>query len=244
MRNFGKVILGTFTSALRRKNGQPPPNANQLQEYNKAISCVRNLSDFYLMTKYSSHTDMTISYLQEYLRVFHETKDVFLHYRAGKKTKRLAAEAHKSLLEEQTLQAAEQVLTTSERARLRQENACEFRELIDDILTEGGHYNFPKMHLISHYAVQITTFVALNQYSTDICEPMHKGLKDAFRRSNQVNALDQIITTYTRDHTFAMKDLTIAAWNRIRGQGDTTQSMGRQSQHSSGQVFLKLQGKL
>ena len=103
------------------------------------------------MTKYSSHTDMTISYLQGYLRVFHETKDVFLRYRASKKIKRLPAEAHKSLLEEQTLQAAAQVLTPSETARLCQENACERRELIDDILREGGHYNFPKMHFISYY---------------------------------------------------------------------------------------------
>ena len=70
---------------------------------------------------------------------------------------------------------------------------------------------------------------------------MHKGLKNAFRRSNKVNARDQIITTYTRDHTFAMKDLTIAAWNnRIRRQEDTTQGVGKQSQHGSGQVFLKL----
>ena len=121
------------------------------QEYNKAISCLCNLSDVYLMTKYSSHTDMTISYLQGYLRVFHETKDVFLRYRASKKIKRLPAEAHKSLLEEQTLQAAAQVLTPSETARLCQENACERRELIDDILREGGHYNFPKMHFISYY---------------------------------------------------------------------------------------------
>ena len=151
MRNFGKVILSTFTSALQRNNGQAQPNANQLQKYSKDISYVRNLTDFYLMTKYSSHTHMTISYLQEYLWVFHETKDVFLRYRASKKTKTLATAAHKSLLEEQILRAAEQVLTTSERARLRQENACERRELIDNILKEGGHYNFPKMHLISHY---------------------------------------------------------------------------------------------
>ena len=102
------------------------------------------------MPKYSSNTDMTISYSQEHLRVFHETKDVFLRYRAGKETKRLAAEAHKSLLEEQTLRAAEQVHTTSERARLRQENACEHRELIGDILIEFCFFLFFYIQLTPH----------------------------------------------------------------------------------------------
>ena len=75
------------------------------------------------MTQYDSHADQTISYLQEYLRVFYVTKDVFLRFRAGKKTKRAAADIHKTLLQEQTeVQASVQNLTTSEKARLLQEN--------------------------------------------------------------------------------------------------------------------------
>ncbi|KAF8420156.1 hypothetical protein BGX38DRAFT_1108715, partial [Terfezia claveryi] len=70
MQNFGKVILGTFTAALRRKANQPRPTGGQVQEFNRAIRCVRSITDFYLMTQYPSHTDKTISYLQEYLRVF------------------------------------------------------------------------------------------------------------------------------------------------------------------------------
>ena len=100
MRNFAKIILGTFTAALRRSTDQPRPTGGQLQEFNKAIHCVRNISDFYLMTQYTSHTDQTISYMQKYLQGFHETKDVFLRFRANKKTKREAAAAHKSLLNE------------------------------------------------------------------------------------------------------------------------------------------------
>ena len=41
-----------------------------------------------------------------------------------------------------------------------------------------------------------------------------------------------------------MKALSIVAWNWLRRQEDTTQGVGRQLQHGSGQVFLKLQGKL
>ncbi|KAF8426776.1 hypothetical protein BGX38DRAFT_1106458, partial [Terfezia claveryi] len=142
MRNFARVILGTFTAAL---------------QFNKGIFCVRSLTDFYLMTQYPSHTNETISYLRQYLRDFHETKDVFLRFRAGKRAKKAAA-----------------------------------------ILKDGAHYNFLKIHLISHYAEQIPKFGALGQYSTDISEAMLKGFKDAYRRSNKVDATPQIITTYTR----------------------------------------------
>ena len=140
--------------------------------------------------------------------MFHETRDVFLRYRAYKKAKKAAAEAHKNLLKEQT-QESVKVLTVSENGKLRLENCLECRELLDEVLREGAHYNFPKIHLISHYAEQIPRFVALVQYSTDIRESMHKGFKDAYRRSNKVDSTSQIVNTYMRDHTFAMKDLTI-----------------------------------
>jgi len=41
-------------------------------------------------------------YIQRYLCMFHETKDMLLYFHAGKKAKRAAAQCHKSLLEEQT----------------------------------------------------------------------------------------------------------------------------------------------
>ena len=63
MRCFGKIILRTFAAALRRKKGQPRPTGGQLQEFNKAIQCVGNLTDFYLMAQYESHTDRTVSYM-------------------------------------------------------------------------------------------------------------------------------------------------------------------------------------
>jgi hypothetical protein len=238
MRDFSKVILGTFTAALRRNSNQPRPTASQVQEFNKAIRCVRYITDFYLMTQYLSHTDQTIGYMQEYLRGFHETKDIFLRFRAGKKTKGAAAEAHKNLLREQTLQVSEQNLTTSAKAKARQDNTFERQELVDEILRDGSHFNFPKIHLISHYAEQITKFGALEQFSTDIIESMHKGFKDAYRRSNKVDSTAQVIRTYTRDHTFAMKDLTIEAWERVRNE---TLNVGIQP---DSQRYLKLQGKV
>ena len=206
MRNFGKMIVGTFTAALCRNANQLHPAAAQSQEFNKAIRCVRSITDFYLMTQYRSHKSETVSYMQKYLRGFHKTKDVFLCFRAGKKAKKAAVMVHKVLLGEQT-QTSDQGLAVLEKAKVREANTLERQELVETILKDGSYFNFPKLHLLTHYVEQIPRFGALTQYSTDITESMHKGFKDAYRRSNKVELMDQILTTYTRDHTFVIKDL-------------------------------------
>jgi len=124
---------------------------------------------------------------------------------------------------------------------LHEEDALGCRNLVDEILREAAHYNFPKMHLISHYAEQIPKFGALKQYSTDISKCMHKGFKEAYRRSNKVNTTSQMITNYTRDHTFIMKDLTIDVWNQIRQGEDPTADVGMGPQT---QMYLRLQSKI
>ena len=70
---------------------------------------------------------------------------------------------------------------------------------------------------------------------------MHKGFKDDCRRSNEVDSTIQIVNTYMRDHTFAMKDLTIDIWNRVR-QDYLTGDVGNKSINR--QTYLKLQGKI
>ena len=111
---------------------------------------------------------------------------------------------------------------------------------MDEILREGAHYNFPKIHLISHYAEQMPKFDALGQFSTDISEIMHKTFKDAYRRSNRVDSMSQVVTTYTSDHTFAMKDLTIKMWNRVIEE--ETEGIGIPTIRR--EVYLKLRGKV
>ena len=70
---------------------------------------------------------------------------------------------------------------------------------------------------------------------------MHKVFKDVYRQSNKVDSLSQIVTTYIRDHTFAIKDLTIRACKSIWQQADTTVYVGEKTTGS--QVYLKLLGK-
>ena len=163
-----------------------------------------------------------------------------MRFSPDKKTKRAAAAAHKSLLNEQT-QESVQGLIVSEKAKARKDNSLQRRDLVDEILNEGAHYNFPKIHLIPHLAEQIPKFGSLPQYSTDISEYMHKALKDAYRRSNKVDSFSQIVTTYIRDNTFATKDLSIRAWKSIRQQADTTANV--REKPTGSQVYLKLVGK-
>jgi len=160
MRNFAKIILGTFAAVLYQTTNQPRLTGGQVQEFNKAILCVRSLTDFHLMTQYPSHTDQTISCLKWYLQEFHETKDVFLCFHAGKKVKKAAAEVHKNLWKEQS-QVSIADLTISEKLKLRHADALQCQELVGEILREGAHYNFPKIHLISHYVEQIVKFSVL-----------------------------------------------------------------------------------
>jgi len=169
--------------------------------------------------------------MQKYLCEFHKMKSVFLHCHASKGAKRAAVEAHKVLLKEQT-ETLVKGLTAAEKAKLCQEDALEHRNLMNEILREAAYYNFPKMYLISHYAEQIPKFGALKQYSMDISECMQKGFKEAYRQSNKVNATAQMMTNYTRDHTFIIKDLTIDIWNWIRQEEDLTANvrMGPQTQ--------------
>jgi len=83
---------------------------------------------------------------------------------------------------------------------------------INQALEQDSHFNFPKLHLLSHYADQIAQHWSLPQYSTEICETSHKPLKDAYRRSNHVDTMPQIINAYTRDPNFGVRELNLEYW--------------------------------
>jgi len=69
-------------------------------EFKKAITCVRYLTDFGLIAQYASHTKSTINYMLNYLQRFHETKEVFMRFRAQKAT-RAKAEVEEQELKKQ-----------------------------------------------------------------------------------------------------------------------------------------------
>ena len=74
MRNLVQVILPCFAASLCHPNAAEPPI------FTKALTSVRSIVDFTLMSQYTSHTDETIEYLEQYLKAFHDHKDVFKEY--------------------------------------------------------------------------------------------------------------------------------------------------------------------
>jgi len=86
MRNLVKVILLCFAAALHH------PSTVERPIFAQGLICVRSIVDFTLMSQYKSHTYETIQYLEQYLKAFHDYKEVFKEYRKDKSTMRKVRE--------------------------------------------------------------------------------------------------------------------------------------------------------
>jgi len=164
MRSILIVILSVFTAALRHKTYTQRPTASQEREFKRAITCVRYLPDFALLSRYRSHTDITIGYMRQYLQEFHPTKDVFLRYRATKATKGRADLVSKELTERnksRNVEANANGRTAAQKAHAAVEDRVERAYLVNQVLVEDSHFNFPKIHLIMHWADQISRYGSL-----------------------------------------------------------------------------------
>ena len=166
-----------------------------------AIRSIRGITDCCLITQYSSHTPQMIAYMKKYLQEFHQLMHILRQFRATKADREDATKAGKELAEGQARQATiEQyfTLTATQRGKLSAVASEGRRQLVRDILQQGT-FNFSKLHLLTHYGAQIQDFETLPQYSTEITEALHKPLKDAYRRSNRVDATEEILDTISRD---------------------------------------------
>jgi len=157
MSSILKIILAVFTTTLRWKNDLPRPSGGQEVEFKKAITCVRYLTDFGLIARYASHTESTINYMRNYLQRFHETKGVFLHFRARKGARAKAEVVEQELKKQREAhQRGSDDLSTAQHAQMHNEDQLECRFIINPALEEASDFNFPKIHLLSHYADQIS----------------------------------------------------------------------------------------
>jgi len=138
---------------------------------------------------------------------------VFQEFRATKADREETARASKELAESQVRQPTlEQyfMLTPSQRAKQAAADKDERQQLVHDILQQGM-FNFPKLHLLTHYDSQIKDFGTLLQYFTKITEALHKPLKEAYRCSNRVDAMEQILDMISRDYAIRMRKLNLIA---------------------------------
>ncbi|KAH8147002.1 uncharacterized protein LAJ45_08801 [Morchella importuna] len=183
MRHLGRIVLGAFAVAL-----QAPPMAAR-KDFSRALRCVRALIDFHLMAQYTTHTKETLEYLQSYLENFHKYKDVFLEFRAYKRTRKDAKDQTKALQGSGSLGRG-------------LEEVQEIRE--------GSHFNFIKMHLLSHFREHVERFGNIPMFSTDVSELAHRRqIKMAYTASNKVDATVQILDYHPRRMVMEMRVLNL-----------------------------------
>jgi len=209
MKEMSRYLLAVVTQCL--SGGSPA----QRSIFNHAIVCARGLLEFYIYGRYQSHDDATLHYMEYALRHFHTFKDVFLLGRAGKKAKAKANTLRMELMKKRKVDEKANAASWTPSKKQPEMNA--WRDYIShemDICKElDADFNFPKIHLMSHWAEQISPYGALQQYSAESHEQAHKpNLKDSWNASNHnLNSLQQVITFQRRIVCFKIRELNLQA---------------------------------
>jgi len=87
-----------------------------------------------------------------------------------------------------------------------------------DLIRRENHFNFIKMHYLTHFASHVRCFGSIWMYSTEIGELAHKDQsKDGYRRSNRNDAVRQILSQYGRQDALGMRLQTIEALSKVKG---------------------------
>lgn len=207
MRNLGRCILGVLAVALRQ------PQSSQVIPFKHALGCVRALVDFSMMAQYRSHTSDTIAYMEHYLDQFHRMKGIFLEFRVTKRTLAKVDEQRREIRHQRTQMS--QPVAPSKRRRIRDDDREEEHERRMDLIHRESHFNFIKIHLLSHFSDHIRQFGNIPMYSTEFGELAHKEqIKDGWRRSNKNDAARQIVHSYSRQHAIRMRLLNLESLRR------------------------------
>jgi len=191
MRNLGCCISTVLASALRNQD------SSQDHHFKSPLKCVSALVDFPLMAQFRSHTPDTRYYMESYLQTFHRTKDIFLEFSTSKATRAQANRQDWEPSELMGYQRAKEVShrTVANRSRLADQERVERSDRRADLIRRKNHFNFIKMHYLTHFASDIRRFGSISMYSTEIGELAHKNqIKHGYRRSNKNEAARQILS--------------------------------------------------
>ena len=104
----------------------------------------------------------------------------------------------------------EQSVARSKRRRVCDKDYEEENDRRMDLIQTKSHFNFIKMHLLSHFRDHIRQFGNISMYSTVYGELAHKDqIKDGWRKSDKNDPERQIIHSYSRLHKIRMRLLTL-----------------------------------
>jgi hypothetical protein len=208
--------LSTFVLAVLR-NALRGPTPAERGTFDRAVLCSRALLEFFFYASYTSHDEATLDLMENALRRFHETKDVFLRYSAGRRVAASATERRANLIGQRDADLAQRRLaglsSTALQAERRSWNTFIDAEVVETV-EDGAHWNFPKLHLMMHFSVQVHRCGSLGQWSTEIGERSHlQQIKDGYNAGNRSGDIYlQIIDHYLRLDAFTVRRLNLDAW--------------------------------
>jgi len=160
---MSRYLLGVVTHLL------PSGVAAQSRGFNRTCECTWALLEFYIYVPYQSHDDATLSYIDDALHHVHTFKDVVLLGRAGKKVMANANALSTELIKKRKVDEETHADTGTASKQRGTMNA--WRDSISheiDVSNElDAEYNFPKIHLMSHWLEQIGRYGALHQYTAE-----------------------------------------------------------------------------
>jgi len=95
-----------------------------------------------------------------------------------------------------------QPVATSKQRRVCDDDRTEENERRMDLIRSKSHFNFSKMHLLSHFHEHVRQFGNILIYSTEFGELAYKDqIKDRWRHPNKNNVEGQILYLYSYQHT-------------------------------------------
>jgi len=159
------------------------------------------------MAQYRSHTPDILSYMKMYLTKFHLTKGVFLEFRTLKATWTEANRQDRELRELMASQHAKEVrhyTAAKRRQQVNQDRLQRFNQRAN-LIRQENHFNFIKMHYLSHDSSHVRRFGSIPMYTTEIGQLAHKEQsKEGYCRSNKNDAAHQILSHYGSQHALGI----------------------------------------
>ncbi|KAG0133820.1 hypothetical protein HOY82DRAFT_537867 [Tuber indicum] len=155
-------------------------------EKEQVVTCVKSITEFLTVLGKRSYSNYTLGLLENRLAIFYRSKSVFRAQRSTKERKKnfekrwAATEAKGS-----------EVGWSTKRIEAVKEK----------LETAIYHFQFPKMHMLSHTANSIRRKGSLDNFSTNMAEPLRiENVKEAYRASNCVQYEEQMLW-YNDRHT-------------------------------------------
>ena len=145
----------------------------------RVLACVRSIIELHLVLGQRSHSDYTLGQLDNRLAIFYRQKPVFHPQRSTKaRTKNFQK------------RWAEIEAKGSEKGWSRQWMKAVKEQLANVIY----HFQFPKMHMLSHASNSIRQMGSPDNVSTDVSELLHReNVKETYRASSRVQYKEQML---------------------------------------------------